>query len=182
MYPESDQTILVSANVSDSMFHLYAGLVETTAWLSQGSEWTGKKSWDVMNGMLDFLAQPNIKNSSDITEVGPLLADYLGSSLERVEYIYNFMSSYMGASYPDLLVQAKEIVPFAGHPTNNSGLFVGIYVFLTVLAAVMIGLRLYSRLVVTGYIKSYDYVLIFAAFLTLVFGALNSYSKFIRSE
>ncbi|KAF3941971.1 hypothetical protein ABW19_dt0208601 [Dactylella cylindrospora] len=170
MADAAEQTILVTANVTASEFFMLSAIAEACSWLAQGAEWRSVKAYDIVLSLSDFFKSPQITNAS---ESAPQLAEYLGTTEDRAQYMLSFLSN-IGYPLPDAVEAIKEVMPAAGHPANNSDLFIGIFVMFTVLLAAFVGLRLYSRMVVGGFIRAYDWVLLFAVLVTIGFGAMNA--------
>ncbi|KAF3318321.1 hypothetical protein TWF173_007738 [Orbilia oligospora] len=168
--PDSD--IIQAVNVPPQMFGLFMAVAKSCSWLAQGSEWTGKRSYDIILAMSDFFNDPATGNA---TESAPQLAERFGTSTERAQYLMDFMQQNIGMSFPDLIEMMKPVFPLAGHPENNSDLFTGIFVMFTLLVGLFVGLRLYSRFTINGFLRAYDWVLIVATLITIGFGGMNAY-------
>ncbi|KAF3124874.1 hypothetical protein TWF569_001163 [Orbilia oligospora] len=168
----SDSDIIQAINVPPQMFGLFMAVAKSCSWLAQGTEWTGKRSYDIILAMSDFFNDPATGNA---TESAPQLAERFGTSTERAQYLMDFMQQNIGMSFPDLIEMMKPVFPLAGHPENNSDLFTGIFVMFTLLVGLFVGLRLYSRFTINGFLRAYDWVLIVATLITIGFGGMNAY-------
>lgn len=167
----SEPVFLTEANVTAEVFQTLMYGCEVASWLAQGPGWTGMKSYDVAVKISDFLNGPGIEN---VTLAAPQLAEYVGASVERTQFLFDFMNDMVGFPFPDQVEAIKQVIPYAGHPTNDSDTFTGVFVMFTVLMFAFLGLRFYSRYAITGFVRGYDWVLILAALVTFGFGLMNA--------
>lgn len=164
---------LVFGNVTTTDFYNALFLCQDAAWLSQYSE-PHTKSYDLVIKYFEFYS--TVENASlAISE----FADFVGTTESRVDAVYNYYGG--GEAFAAMVAQAKDIIPLFGHPAQNSGLYVGIFTLLSILAIATLGLRIYSRLTINGYIRSYDWILITASIVTFAFGLMNAISKIAPS-
>lgn len=114
-----------------------------------------------------------LDNASTPTAIAAA-AEFMGTSVEHVEEMYAYYGD--GDAFAQTVELAQQVLPTLGHPASDSGRFIGVFVFLSVLSVLAIGLRMYSRSSIGGYIRSYDWLLVFGALLA--FG--SSLMKAIR--
>lgn len=126
---------------------------------------------DVSLSIAEFLNRPEIGNK---TLAAPQLAPYLGTSLERTQFLFDFFGENVGIPFPDSVDMVNQVMPAAGHPYNKSIQFIGVLVMFTVLMAAFIAIRVYSRITINGFIRGHDYVLLFAALVAFGFGTMNA--------
>ncbi|KAK6512473.1 hypothetical protein TWF481_001359 [Arthrobotrys musiformis] len=167
----SEEAILTATNVTASVFNLLNNVCSALSWLAQGDEWRKTKSLDVSLSIAEFLNRPEIENK---TLAAPQLAPYLGTSLERTQFLFDFFGENVGVPFPDLVDMVNQVMPAAGHPHNKSIQFIGVLVMFTVLMVSFIAVRLYSRVTINGFIRGHDYVLLFAALVAFGFGTMNA--------
>lgn len=107
--------------------------------------------------------------------VVPELAEFVGTSEARVQILYDYY--WTGEFFAENIKNATKIVPLLGHPVQSSNLFIGLYVFFTVLAVTFAVLRVHSRLLINGRIRSYDWILMGGTFFTVAFGMMQAIGK-----
>ncbi|KAF3941725.1 hypothetical protein ABW19_dt0208446 [Dactylella cylindrospora] len=162
---DSIDEALVKLNVTAGAFQFLAQMCEAIEWIAQGEPWRNMQAIDLSFEMSDFFA--GVENA---TESAPQLAEHFGTTTERAQYAIDWFNNAAGWPLPSVVEEIKRIFPNVGTPENNSDLFIGILVLLSVLAAVFVGLRVYSRIVVNGFIRAHDYILITATLIAFVFG------------
>ncbi|KAF3938823.1 hypothetical protein ABW19_dt0205142 [Dactylella cylindrospora] len=171
-FKPEEEAILTAANVTADTFNTLMWTCQAVSWIAQGAEWRSVNSYDIVVKIAEFWNDhPEIENRS---LSAPQLAPYLGTTEERVQYVFDFQANIYGWPFPDQVDAIQQVMPLAGHPHNNSDVFVGVLVMFTVLMASFLGLRIYSRLIINGFLRAHDYILIFASLVTFGFGVMNA--------
>ncbi|EPS45451.1 hypothetical protein H072_581 [Dactylellina haptotyla CBS 200.50] len=99
-------------------------------------------------------------------------AEFIGSSPEWVEILWaNFFGS--GEMYKAFIGLVTEVIPALGHPTQSAH-FLPLFIVLTIITTIFFGLRIYSRLSIGGYIRSYDWIILAGFILTLATGIMRA--------
>jgi hypothetical protein len=171
----SDSTTLQLFPNSTATYFLVGSICQDSTWLTQ-YKWADLKAYDVILKMADFFDGVEDPTNPPIAA----MAEYTGATEHMVTEFLEIIPSWYGYNYSYLVYQSKLAVPLLGHPTANSAQFNGIFALFAILATLFVGLRIWSRLSINGFIRSYDWPLIAAYVVTLGFGTMNAVCKSYR--
>ncbi|KAF3906433.1 hypothetical protein ABW20_dc0105473 [Dactylellina cionopaga] len=141
-------------------------VVLDTQWLFEGFQLTNGS--ELVGRIAHFFQENPEWNATGYNEK---IAQLAGTSLNNV----NLLEIYWGdwGIYGDATMFANQTIPLLGHPTQSS-IFKPIFIALTLVTLAVVILRMYSRMVITGFIRSYDFVLLAGFVITLGFGLQNA--------
>ncbi|KAF3931702.1 hypothetical protein ABW19_dt0204205 [Dactylella cylindrospora] len=166
MSDESAPEVLVYGNVTETDFYTASLLCQDLTWLVRYSM-PNVKAYDLAVKFTEWYN--GVENASLAV---PEFVEFTGAREVDVETVYTFYGG--GDVFAMLTAYTKDLVPLFDHPTQDSDLYIGIFVFLTFFALLSLGLRLYSRVSIAGYVKSYDWILVVATVITFAFGLMNA--------
>ncbi|EPS44624.1 hypothetical protein H072_1400 [Dactylellina haptotyla CBS 200.50] len=155
-----------SNEVSMDDKNMVIGVVLDTEWLFEGFQMT--KGSELVSRMARFF-----ESNPDFNETGydEKIAQLAGTSVSNVNLLKMFYGDW--PTYADVVGFSNQTIPMLGHPTQSRA-FLPVFIVLTVVTMIVVALRMYSRLTITGFVRSYDYVLLAGFFMTLGFGLQNA--------
>ncbi|KAF3934337.1 hypothetical protein ABW19_dt0210573 [Dactylella cylindrospora] len=155
-----------STEVSMDEKNLIIEVIMDTQWLFEGFQTT--KGSDLIATMANFfMANPDWNE----TGYNDKIAQVAGTSVENVDLLELYWGDW--GTYSGYVQFANETIPVLGHPTQNP-VFLPIFVVLTLITVGVVITRFYSRMTITGFIRSYDWVLLAGFVLTFGFGMQNA--------
>lgn len=149
--------------------NLIVEVIMDTQWLFEGHQRT--KGAELIERVANFfVANPNWNE----TGYNAKIATLAGTAESNVDLLELYWGDW--GTYSKYVQFAYDSLPLLDHPTQNP-VFKPVYVVLTLLTLAVIITRIYSRITITGFIRSYDWVLLFGFVLTAAFGLQNAISK-----
>jgi len=150
-------------------YQLYASNVaENVIWLTSLSN-PSLTGTQVVNELATFFNTftGNVSSDSGISQVAQLV----GAPVEYVNVMYEFFGG--GDSFVSFVGLAQEVIPTLGHPAAERSTFIGVFALLAVISTLAIVLRMYSRLTISGFIRSYDWILLVGALITFAYTTMK---------
>ncbi|KAK6357294.1 hypothetical protein TWF718_001611 [Orbilia javanica] len=157
---------MAATEISIDDRNLVIEVVLDTQWLFEGFQKT--KGSELVGRIARFFqSNPNW----NATGYNQKMAQLAGTSVDNV----NLLEMYWGnwGRYSKYSKFANETIPYLGHPTQSQ-VFVPVYIVLSLLTLAVIVTRLYSRVTIAGFVRSYDWVLFGGFIMTLALGMQNA--------
>jgi len=154
--------------LTSDQYYMYSGVSQDSVWLVQ-NQWPMLTGYEVLLKLADYF--DSIENPWNVS--AEALAEFAGNNPYSTELLLSWYTE-VGYNYSDCVYAGKEYIPQFGHPHNDPISYNSVFAVLSTIMFIVLGLRIYSRLLVGGFIRIYDWVIVAAAVVAFGYGTMNA--------